>query len=104
MIQRQKLLLLYVSEMSDELNEPLGPLSTNCPSQAVAVEMRVMISPDQSEKTEICCLWHVCSSLRKKCIIDNIKINVVYADNIPPPDACSTVELPLLFNVTNILI
>lgn len=43
MIQRHTVLLLYVSELTDELNEPLGPVSTNCPSH-VAMETRVMIS------------------------------------------------------------
>ena len=40
MIQRQSLLLL--SEVPDELNEPLGPFSTNCPSH-VAIEIMMML-------------------------------------------------------------
>lgn len=38
MIQRQKVLPLYVSESNEERNDPIGPSSRNCPSQAVAME------------------------------------------------------------------
>lgn len=37
MIQRQLLLFLYVS-VSDDLNVPFDPPSTNCPSHVVAME------------------------------------------------------------------
>lgn len=50
MIQRQKLLLLYVSETSDELNDPFGPLSRNCPSHAVTMETRVMMSQEVQQQ------------------------------------------------------